>query len=256
VFDLRPRSGLRPLPPRETAALLRPALVGTIAMQPALVVAIEVDPRWRGPEVRIERLRFAGVWTGALPKRSPIDVLVYFVAALMGVALVQRLTGATARAMRVRRADAALDPPVRAPARAAASAPAAIAKPRARSSFIGPDLQIQGYLISTSDVHVEGQIDGDCVCRQLVIKSAGRLTGDALAEEVIVSGAVEGRILAKTVGLTSRAVVSGDINYCDLIVERQATIEARMQRISRACWDVETAAEQPRMIAASPRAVA
>ena len=111
-------------------------------------------------------------------------------------------------------------------------------------------------MISTSDVHVEGQIDGDCVCRQLVIKSAGRLTGDALAEEVIVSGAVEGRILAKTVGLTSRAVVSGDINYCDLIVERQATIEARMQKISRACWDVETAAEQPRMIAASPRGVA
>jgi cytoskeletal protein CcmA (bactofilin family) len=166
-------------------------------------------------------------------------VLVYFVAVLMGVALVQRLTGATARAMRVRRADAALDPPVRAPARAVARAPAAIAKPRTRSSFIGPDLLIQGHLISTSDVHVEGQIDGDCVCRQLVIKSAGRLTGDALAEEVIVSGAVEGRILAKTVGLTSRAVVSGDINYCDLIVERQATIEARMQKISRACWDVE-----------------
>ena len=49
----------------------------------------------------------------------------------------------------------------------------AIAKPRARSSsFIGPDLQIQGCLISTSDVHVEGYIDGDCVCRQLVIKFA------------------------------------------------------------------------------------
>src|SRR4029078_5213113 len=86
---------------------------------------------------------------------------------------------------------------------------------------------------------VEAQGERDCVFRQLVIKSAGRLTGDALAEEVIVSGAVEGRILAKTARLTSRAVVSGDINYCDLIVERQATIEARMQKISRACWDVE-----------------
>jgi cytoskeletal protein CcmA (bactofilin family) len=104
-------------------------------------------------------------------------------------------------------------------------------------------------LISTNDVYVEGRIDGDCVCRNLVIKPTGRLTGDAVAEEVVVSGTVKGRILAKTVGLTSRAVVVGDINYCDLIVERRATLDAKVQRVLRECWD-ENAVEQPRLISA------
>jgi rare lipoprotein A (peptidoglycan hydrolase)/cytoskeletal protein CcmA (bactofilin family) len=247
IVDARPRSALRSLPPLETAVLMAPAPAGRPNPSLALVVARDAGPHWRAPEVRVERLKFAGVWSGMLPRRSPLNVLACFVAALMGLALLQRLSGATAPAMRAPRGPAAADRPLRAPAPA----------PRVGgpSSFIGSDLQIQGCLISTSDVHVEGQIDGDCVCRQLVIKSAGRLTGDALAEEVIVSGAVDGRILAKTVGLTSRAVVSGDINYCELIVERQATVEARMQKISRACWD-ETAVEQPRRLPAVPRAVA
>ena len=57
---------------------------------------------------------------------------------------------------------------------------------------------------------------------------------------------------AKTVGLTSRAVVVGDVNYCDLIVERRATLEATVQRISRECWD-EGAVEQRSMISATPQ---
>ena len=127
-----------------------------------------------------------------------------------------------------------------------------VVKQCAQSSVIGPDLQINGCLVSTNDVLIEGSVDGDCVCRQLVIKSNGRLTGDAVAEVVIVSGSVKGRILAKTVGLTSRAVVVGDVNYCDLIVERRATLEATVQRISRDCWD-EGAVEQRSMISATPQ---
>jgi cytoskeletal protein CcmA (bactofilin family) len=122
----------------------------------------------------------------------------------------------------------------------------------AHVSVESPDLQINGCLTSTSDVLIEGSVDGDGVCRRLVIKSNGKLTGDAVAEEVVVSGSVIGRILAKTVGLTSRAVVVGDVNYCDLIVERQATLEATVQRISRECWDGGPV-EQPSMISATPQ---
>jgi hypothetical protein len=73
---------------------------------------------------------------------------------------------------------------------------------------------------------------------------------------VIVSGSVKGRIsfLANTVGLTRQAIVSGDINYCDLVVECQATLVARVHRISRACWDAN-AVEHPRTISESAQVV-
>jgi len=103
-------------------------------------------------------------------------------------------------------------------------------------SIIGPELQISGCLITSHDVTIEGSINGDCVCRHLVIKPTGKLTGDVVAEEALVGGSIKGRLLAKTVGLASRAVVIGDVSYCDLIVERNATLEATVRRISREAW--------------------
>jgi cytoskeletal protein CcmA (bactofilin family) len=70
----------------------------------------------------------------------------------------------------------------------------------------------------------------------LIVKPTGKLTGDVVAEEVLVEGSLRGRILAKTVGLTSQAVVKGNVGYCDLIVERRATLEATVRRISREAW--------------------
>ena len=250
ISDKAPRSTLRSLPPPDTAALLAPPLVGMTNLQPALVAASDVGARWSAAEVRVERLKFSGVWSGAPPRRSTLNVIFYLIAALMGMTLLKRLGRANTVAMSARRSQGPSDHPLRVSGgstRTLAREGTSVVQLGARSSIIGADLQIYGCLISTSDVYVEGRIDGDCMCRNLVIKSAGKLTGDAVAEEVIVSGSVEGSILAKTVGLTSRAVVLGDVNYCDLIVERQATLEARVQRISRACWD-ENAHEQPRMI--------
>ncbi len=243
-----PRSLLRTLPPLDAAGLPAPPLADrTNNLQPVLVVASDADTRSRGAAIGSERLKFSGVWSGALPKRPALNVF-YLMAAFLGVILLQGLA-------RAGRGRAPIGHPLRAARDPLPREATPAGKPRARCSIIGPDLHIYGCLISTHDVYVEGRIDGDCVCRQLVIKPAGRLTGDAVAEEVIVSGSLKGRILAKTVGLTRQAVVSGDVNYCDLVVERQATLEARVQRMSRACWD-ENAAEQPRMIPQSAQAVA
>jgi cytoskeletal protein CcmA (bactofilin family) len=192
----------------------------------------------RAAEVRIERLKFSGVWSDALPRRSTPNLFFYLIAASMGMIVLQRLARANIVSTSARGRRVPNDQRPRAGAtRTLARETKSVVKQCAQSSVIGPDLQINGCLVSTNDVLIEGSVDGDCVCRQLVIKSNGRLTGDAVAEEVIVSGSVKGRILAKTVGLTSRAVVVGDVNYCDLIVERRAALEATVQRISRECWD-------------------
>jgi cytoskeletal protein CcmA (bactofilin family) len=250
ILDEPPRT-LQSLPPQDIGVLLTPPLAGKTNVQPDVVVASIANTPSRAAEVSIKRLKFSGVRSDALPRRSTPNLLFYLIAASMGMIVLQRLARANIVSARARGGGVPNDQPPRAGAtRPLVGETISVVKQCAQSSVIGADLQINGCLVSTNDVLIEGSVDGDCVCRQLVIKSNGRLTGDAVAEEVIVSGSVKGRILAKTVGLTSRAVVVGDVNYCDLIVERRATLEATVQRISRECWD-EGAVEQRSMISAT-----
>ena len=252
IFD-QPPPTLRSLPPLDTGFLLTPPLADKTNVQPDVVVASNANTPSRAAEVSIKRLTFSGVWSEALPRRSTPNLLFYLIAASMGMIVLQRLARANIVSTSARGGRVPNDqPPPAGATRTLARETTSVVKQCAQASVIGPDLQINGCLVSTRDILIEGSVDGDCVCRQLVIKSNGRLTGDAVAEEVIVSGSVKGRILAKTVGLTSRAVVVGDVNYCDLIVERRATLEATVQRISRECWD-EGAVEQRSMISATPQ---
>ena len=198
IFDEPPRT-LRSPPPLDIGVLPTPPLAGKANVQPDVVVASIANTPSRATEVSIKWLKFSGVWSDALPRRSALNLLFSLIAASMGMIVFQRLTRANIVAAIPN------DPPqaARDPTRTLAHETISVVKQCAQSSVIGPDLQINGCLISTSDVLIEGSVDGDCVCRRLVIKSNGKLTGDAIAEEVIVSGFVIGRILGKTVGLTS-----------------------------------------------------
>jgi rare lipoprotein A (peptidoglycan hydrolase)/cytoskeletal protein CcmA (bactofilin family) len=111
-------------------------------------------------------------------------------------------------------------------------APNPLIEPRriqADASFIGRELRLSGKLTTRSDVVVEGRIDGDCVCPRIVIKAGGNVTGDILADEVVVQGTVEGKIQAKIVRLESTARVMGEVNYRDLDVQSGAFLEARFR---------------------------
>jgi cytoskeletal protein CcmA (bactofilin family) len=103
-------------------------------------------------------------------------------------------------------------------------------------SFIGRELQVSGDLVTYNDLVLEGRMDGDCVCRRLTIKVGGMLNGDVVAEEVLIAGSVTGKILAKIVGVDSRAAISGEISYCDLIVERNRLFDVTCHRMSIEAW--------------------
>ena len=227
LFDMTPQSSLQSLPPVETTVLVTPPLADAIDVQPALVVAFDPSAYGPAPEARTERLKFANYAALCL------------ITASMGIILLQRLSRGMVIAMNANRTQSSLEHRLQAPKELTRTPPreaASAVEPPARLSIIGPELQISGCLITSHDVTIEGSINGDCVCRHLVIKPTGKLTGDVVAEEALVGGSIKGRLLAKTVGLASRAVVIGDVSYCDLIVERNATLEATVRRISREAW--------------------
>jgi cytoskeletal protein CcmA (bactofilin family)/rare lipoprotein A (peptidoglycan hydrolase) len=208
LFDMTPRASLKSLPPIETAVVVTPPLTDAKDVQPTLVVAFDPSPYGPAPEARTEGLKFGN------------DAALCFIIVSMGIILLQRLRLQAPK-------ELARTPPH--------EAVSAVEHP-AWLSIIGPELQIVGCLITSHDVNIEGSINGDCVCRNLIIGPTGKLTGDVVAEEVLVDGSIKGRLLAKKVGLANRAVVIGDVSYCDLSVQRDATLEATVSRISQDAW--------------------
>ena len=112
-------------------------------------------------------------------------------------------------------------------------------------SFIGRELQVSGDLVTYNDLVLEGRMDGDCVCRRLTIKVGGMLNGDVVAEEVLIAGSVTGKILAKIVGVDSRAAISGEINYCVLIVERNRLFDVTCHRMPIEAWQKSETLKPP-----------
>src|SRR3990170_3291740 len=98
------------------------------------------------------------------------------------------------------------------------------------TSVIGPDLLIQGNLISKGEVQVEGEVQGDIHGSHIVIGEKARITGGIIAEECIIRGHVLGTVRAKRGLLQTSRHVEGDIYNQTLAIEQGASFEGKSRR--------------------------
>ena len=116
------------------------------------------------------------------------------------------------------------------------NAPSIGAQPVARSgdrsapSVIGPDLTIMGNLISSGEVQVDGEVQGDLHGTHVVIGEKARITGGVNAEEVVVRGHVMGSIRGRKVMLQASSHVEGDVHHQSLAIEQGAYFEGKSRR--------------------------
>ncbi len=84
------------------------------------------------------------------------------------------------------------------------------------SSLIGADLTIKGNLISKGEVQVDGAVEGDVHGSHVIVGPTALITGNVLAEEVIVRGHVVGSVRSKRVMLqsTSESKATSTISRC------------------------------------------
>ena len=97
-------------------------------------------------------------------------------------------------------------------------------------SVIGPDLTINGDLISTGELQIEGEVQGDIRGTYVTIGEKARITGTILAEEIIIRGHVAGSVRGMRVTLQSMSRVEGDIFHKALVIEHGAFFEGKSQR--------------------------
>lgn len=99
-------------------------------------------------------------------------------------------------------------------------------------SVIAENLRIKGELISDGDVELKGTIEGDIVCRTLLVAEDACIKGSAAAEKIVIRGTVEGTVSGNRVTLTSSARVTGELICQALSIDENAYFDGKSQRVS------------------------
>ena len=98
-------------------------------------------------------------------------------------------------------------------------------------SIISADLRINGDLICSGDVQVDGWVEGDIQSRNIVVGEGATVHGALQAETVRICGLVKGAIKADQVVLEKTAKVTGDVLHKTLSVAEGAQIEGMCKRL-------------------------
>lgn len=100
----------------------------------------------------------------------------------------------------------------------------------AMTSIIGPDLIIQGNLVSKGEVQIEGEVQGDIHGTHIIIGENAKITGGIIAEECVIRGHVLGTVRGRRVLLQTSSHVEGDIYHQTVAIEQGAFFEGKSRR--------------------------
>ena len=97
-------------------------------------------------------------------------------------------------------------------------------------SILSADLRITGNIVSDGDIQIDGVLEGDVSSGSVTIGDGARMTGNIVAEHVIIRGEVQGGVNASSVQLSQSARMIGDIVHDQLSIELGAHLEGRCSR--------------------------
>lgn len=121
------------------------------------------------------------------------------------------------------------------PSEAANTAPPSMPAPAPKkakpaASVLSSDITIKGNVLSSGDIQIEGNIEGDVRAQTLIVGETATVKGEVIADEVITHGRVIGRLRGLKIRLSSSARVEGDIVHKAIAIESGAQFEGSVQR--------------------------
>ena len=83
--------------------------------------------------------------------------------------------------------------------------------------IIGEGATIKGEILEENEITVQGNVDGDIQCKDLIVGKTGFIKGKIKADTLNVEGSIEGEInIKELLKLMSSSYVSGKIAYGSL----------------------------------------
>jgi cytoskeletal protein CcmA (bactofilin family) len=95
-------------------------------------------------------------------------------------------------------------------------------------SILGADVVVTGNIAASVDLHIDGKVEGDLKCANLVQGEASHIKGAVIADSAKLAGAVEGSIEAKTLVIHASARITGDVTYENVTIEQGAHVDGKL----------------------------
>ena len=100
----------------------------------------------------------------------------------------------------------------------------------ATASLIDADTRITGSVISSGDIVLAGNVDGDIKCKSLFVEDNATLKGSINTVEAIIAGNVTGDVVSDRIQIRSTARFDGDLKCAGIEVEAGAKVSARFNK--------------------------
>lgn len=99
-------------------------------------------------------------------------------------------------------------------------------------SMIASDVEITGNVAAKVDLHIDGKIQGDVACGNLVQGAGSVIVGKVIAQSARLSGQVDGSIEAGDLVIEATARITGDVSYESLSISPGGQVEGKFKHKS------------------------
>ena len=95
-------------------------------------------------------------------------------------------------------------------------------------SIIGTDVIFKGKITNSKTIEINGRVEADIKSEKITLGKTASFEGGIQAELVVISGKYQGKLKADSVWLTDSSIITGEINYKSLQMDRGAALNCRV----------------------------
>jgi cytoskeletal protein CcmA (bactofilin family) len=101
-----------------------------------------------------------------------------------------------------------------------------------KSIFIGTGVVFKGSINAPNQAIISGTVEGDLVARDVLIGASGVVTGTTEADFIDVKGELNESVTSKSVLIVrNTGKVTGDVTYGEIEIERGGKIKGVMKQV-------------------------
>ena len=98
-------------------------------------------------------------------------------------------------------------------------------------TIVSENTRVNGDIISNTILHIDGHVEGDISCDELVIGVKGVVEGSVTAKSLQLFGTLNGRVSAENIFIAKSAKLIGDATHVSIAIEPGAFIDGRCMRV-------------------------
>ncbi len=97
-------------------------------------------------------------------------------------------------------------------------------------TIIAENTKIVGDISSSGTLHIDGRVEGDICCDELIIGTKGKLFGMVKANTMQIYGSLQGKVKVDSLFVAKSASLVGDASHNTIAIEPGAHIEGHCIR--------------------------